>query len=540
MRYHRIFHILVLSIILSMVAAFPAVSVHAAGEDIDLLPEEGEIGDRIDIEGDRFEAEAYFRIYFSSDKAGDGDNIDTEVTAYDITGIKQANADGKLSTTFTVPDKLTDGEHEEYVHGGDYYFYVTYHRSTTILDSAKFTVIGGEIEINPEEGQVGTEVGISGKRFGISQRIAIEYDNDSIAIASGDKKTDEDGKFTCTIIIPESTADAHTITAIDVSGNEPGVEFSVKPKITIDPTSGVTGGVIKVSGTGFNHRDSMTITFDSHRISTRPLSLDTNAQGSFRGSFVIPYYAIGGISTITASDGSLNSAEAELAILADINIEPATSQTSPGYIGMELTIYGTGFVTEAPITITYDKSTVATVTADANGHFSTTFTMPPSIAEDHTVTATDNTNTLASTVIMESKAPPIPVPLLPELAATAKAETYFDWGDVSDSSGITYTLQIGTDAGFTTIVLEQTGLAQSEYTIETEEKLEPTGTNTPYYWRVRAIDGAANEGEWTIPMLFYVDYPQEVTRGWILYIWIGLGTLLVAILGFWIFKRIKG
>jgi len=41
-------------------------------------------------------------------------------------------------------------------------------------------------------------------------------------------------------------------------------------------------------------------------------------------------------------------------------------------------------------------------------------------------------------------------------------------------------------------------------------------------------------------MLFYVDYSQKVTPGWILYIWIGLGALLVAILGFWIFKRIKG
>ena len=540
MRYHRIFHILVLSIILSLAAAFPAIPVHAASENINLSPEEGEIGDRIDIEGDRLEAEAYYRIYFSSDKASDGDDIDTEVTAYEITGLKQTNADGKFSTTFTVPGKLTNGEHEEYVHGGNYYFYVTYHRSTTILDFAKFTVIGGEIEINPEEGQVGTEVGISGKRFGISQQIAIEYDNDSIDIASGDKETDEDGKFTCTIIIPESTADAHTITAIDESGNEPEVEFSVKPKITIDPTSGMTGEVIKVSGTGFNDRNYMTITFDGYRISTRPLSLDTNAKGSFRGSFVIPYSAIGGVSTITASDSPLNSAEAELAILAGISIEPATNQTSPGYVGMELTIYGTGFATEAPITITYDKSSVATVTADANGHFSTTFTMPPSIAGNHTVTVTDDTNILVSTVTMESKAPPIPVPLLPELAATAKAETYFDWADVSDSSGITYTLQIGTDAGFTTIVLEQTGLTQSEHTIKAEKKLEPIGTNTLYYWRVRAIDGAANEGEWTIPMLFYVDYSQEVTRGWILYIWIGLGALLAAILGFWIFKRIKG
>ena len=538
MKYRRIFPILLLSIILSLVTAFPTTPAYA-GENIHLSPEEGEIGDKIDIEGHGFDADTTLRIYFSSDEADDGDDIDTEVTAYESTGIKWTNADGELTTTFTVPSGLTDGEHSEDVHGGNYYVYVTYHHSTTILDVARFAVIGGEIEINPEVGQVGTEVEISGKRFGIGQEITIEYDSDGIDIASGDKETNDEGTFICTIIIPENTFGDHTITVTDESGNEPTAEFSVKPKITIDPTSGATGEIIKVNGFGFNGRDPITLTFDGYRISTTSLSLDTNGKGSFTDSFMVPHYAISGISKIRASDSSRNSAEDELTILAGINIDPATSQTSPGHAGLELTIYGTGFIAETPITITYDKPTVATVTADAKGNFSTMFTIPPSVAGNHTVTVTDGTNTLTSNVTMESEAPLIPVPLLPEVATTAGAEIYFDWGDVSDPSGITYTLQIGTDADFTTIVLEQTGLAQSEYTIKTEEKLEPTGTNAPYHWRVRAIDGASNEGEWTIPMLFYVDYSQGVTPAWTLYIWIGLGVLLLGILGFWVFRRIK-
>jgi len=255
----------------------------------------------------------------------------------------------------------------------------------------------------------------------------------------------------------------------------------------------------------------------------------------------VPPYAVCGTSKIRVSDDDYNWAEAELDILAGISIDPATSQTSPGYVGMELTIYGTGFIAEAPITITYDKSTVATVPVGSEGNFSTTFTIPPSVAGSHTVTATDGANTLTSTVIMESGAPPIPVPLLPEVTTIVEAEIYFDWEDVSDPSGITYTLQIGTNSDFTTIVLEQTGLTQSEHTIEIEEKLEPTGTDGPYYWRIKAIDGAFNESKWTIPMLFHVGRsPQEVTPSWTLYIWIGLGVLLLGILGFWAFKRIKG
>ena len=539
MKYCRILHILVLSTLIPLLAILLTVPAHAAGEDIDLSPEEGKIGDRIDIEGHGFEADTTYRLYFSSDKADDGDDIDTEVTAYKSTGIRRINAEGEFATTFTVPTELTDGEDSEDVHGGDYYFYVTYHGSTSIVAVAEFTVIGGGIEIRPEMGQVGTEVEISGKRFGINQKITIEYDSDGIDIASGDKETDDEGEFTCTIIIPESTVDTHVITVTDESGNEPEAEFNVKPKITIDPTSGAVGEVIKVSGTGFEDREQITITVDGSRVTTIPLFVQTNGKGSFAGSFLVPYYAVSDTSKIRASDSSFNSVEAELTILTGISLSPATSQTSPGHVGMELTLYGTGFIASSQITITYDDITVKTTSTDSQGTFSATFFAPPSVAGNHTVTATDGTNTITSIFTMESDAPPIPVPLLPEVAATVEVETHFDWGDVADLSGITYTLQIGTDDDFTTIVLEREGLTQSEYTLKIEERLKSTGMDAPYYWRVRAVDNASNEGKWTIPVLFYADRSQEVAPSWTLYLWIGLGALLLGILGFWVLRRIK-
>jgi hypothetical protein len=208
---------------------------------------------------------------------------------------------------------------------------------------------------------------------------------------------------------------------------------------------------------------------------------------------------------------------------------------------MELAIYGTGFTAETPVTINYDESlTVATANTGTQGNFHTTFLIPPSGAGSHTVTVSDGINTSTTTFIMEAEAPPVPVPLLPEVAATVEAETYFDWEDVTDPSGITYTLQIGTDANFTTIVLEKTGLDQSEYNLGEEEGLELTGTNYPYYWRVRAIDNASNEGKWTIPLLFYVGLPPKMTPGWTLYFWIGLGALSVAVFGFWMLRRTRG
>ena len=275
------------------------------------------------------------------------------------------------------------------MHGGDYYVYATYYFGKKRIEAiAKFVVIDGEIELDPKEGAVGTEVRISGEGLRQGQKITI---------------------------------------------------------------------------------------------------------------------AMSGISKIEASDGSFNTAEAQLtifilAIPADISLRPTTSQTSPGYVGMELTINGTRFIANTMITITYSNNediTVATATTDADGDFSATFTVPPSVAGSHTVTSTDGISTATVIFIMESEAPPMPVPLLPKVASTAEAEAYFDWTDIEDPSGVTYTLQVALDADFTTIVLQREGLLDSEYTITEEEKLESTEKEPPYYWRVKAVDGASNESDWT-------------------------------------------
>ena len=73
--------------------------------------------------------------------------------------------ESKIDYTFRMPDRLDRGDDApEYVHGVNYYVYVTYFDGT-IVAVTKFTVIGDEIEINPEEGQVGTEVEISGLKI---------------------------------------------------------------------------------------------------------------------------------------------------------------------------------------------------------------------------------------------------------------------------------------------------------------------------------------------------------------------------------------
>ncbi len=246
MKCHKISAVLVLGIILPLLlVVFQVVPAHAAGEvKLTLYPDEGKLDDEVNIFGWGFGEGELVYIYFSSDKAAEGDDIDDEVTHYKLlqrnvrTSGETSLSPGEFDTFFKVPQELDDGEDKEDVHDGDYYVYTTYRTSKDIVAVASFAVIDGEIEIDPEEAIVGAEVKIGGEGLRPEQEITVEYDGYEVDIISGDTRTESDGQFICTIIVPEGPAGSHTITVIDESGNRPEAEFSVKPQITLTFMSG--------------------------------------------------------------------------------------------------------------------------------------------------------------------------------------------------------------------------------------------------------------------------------------------------------------
>ncbi|MFC1991959.1 hypothetical protein ACFLVC_04485 [Chloroflexota bacterium] len=480
---------------------------------ITLDPNEGKIGEFIKISGNNFNVNKEVRIYFSSDRANIGDYIDHVVTAYEYVKVFiWTDSHFPDAYNFSIPSELTNGTNKEDVHGGDYYFYATYWLEGKRIEAvAEFTVINGEIELEPEKGPVGTEVKISCDGLRGDQKITVRYDGN---VVSGDGETDSDGQFSGTIIIPESIAGNHTITVIDESGNKPAAVFGVEPQITVVPIFGTAGELVKISGTGFANRDYITITLNGTEVLTQTALIDTGPNGSFSGSFTIPFdpSRVGvSRSKVAAIDSSFNTAEAQLTVLATplvIRLQPTTNLTSPGYVGMDLTVDGIGFSANATVTVTYGNDEtipVATATTGANGNFSAAFTVPPSAAGSHTVTTTDDTNRITGIFFMESEAPPIPMPLLSQSITTAETKVYFHWEDVKDLSGVTHTLQVASDADFTSVVLEKKGLNNSGYTVAGEERLVLIGKEAPYYCRVKAIDGAFNESEWTPLMLLYIE-----------------------------------
>ncbi|HCP60694.1 MAG TPA: hypothetical protein DIT43_03975 [Dehalococcoidia bacterium] len=122
--------------------------------------------------------------------------------------------------------------------------------------------------------------------------------------------------------------------------------------------------------------------------------------------------------------------------------------------------------------------------------------------------------------------------------AKAKSAAHFDWEEVTDPSGVTYRLQIASAEDFSVdaIVLDKGGITASEYTLTREEKLESSKKDAPYYWRVKAVDGASNESGWTTAGTFDVGFAFELT-GWFLYLLYGLGGLLLLFIGFLLGRR---
>jgi len=468
-----------------------------------------------------------------------GDDIDYYVDVYAI--VKQyvyTDDSGSFTKFFYVPDVLDDSRDSADVRGGTYYIYITNEGQEEIKAYAEFTVIGIN-EMVPEEGPVGTTVEISGVGFDGNDDLLVEYDGDVVDIASGDRRVKGSGIFTSRIDIPESTAGAHTITVSDEGGHSGQIQFTVESQITLNPAPASAGDEVTISGTGFGEDADIFVYFDGDVVYITG-DYDTNNYGGFDARFIVPEVDPGTY-LVEVGDDYGNDADIELEVGPGLTVSPVTTVASPGNVGDTVTLTGDGFTPDATVEITYetDPVTLATVEADENGDFEVEITIPPSPAGEHTISATDGTSTTEVTFIMESTPPPAPSPLLPAVDTKAKSEAEFDWGDVTDDSlPMIYELQVATNSQFTvdSILVNKIALTTSEYTLTDEEKLESTGEEAPYYWRVRAKDAASNASDWSSGSVFTVGLGFSMPS-WLIYLLIAIGAIGVFILGYWLGRR---
>jgi len=502
---HSLLTAIAVSALLS-VAAFTITAKPAfAQPEITLSPASGSIGTEVTVSGTDFNSFKNTGLVIMFD----GVEIESSPLTVPVSG--------DFTTNFAVPDDAEEGT-----------AYVTV---KTILGGEirkSFLVIGPEIEINTDEGPVGTEVEIEGDGFYAGGEVDIYYHSRDSKVNMATEPTSKEGSFSYTLTIPESAAGVHRITVEDELGNSAEADFEVLPSIVLSAYSGAVENNLTVSGSGFAGLSEVEVIFGGFDAATDT----TSKYGSFKVTFKVPVLESGSYA-VEAEDEDGNWTKAAFNLSAGISLNQ-----SHGEVGTPLIVRGVGFNAAVLITVTYDNTEVATTVSDESGSFSAAFNVPASSGGNHTITVTDGIHTAQAIFTMESEAPPVPELIFPEDGDKAEALTRFEWEESPDPSGVTYTLQVAESEGFTpaSIVLEKDGLEEPGYSLTEEEELSPSTKEAPHYWRVKATDSAGNSSEWSEPASFYVS-SSFVISPTVRNVLIGIGVGAAVFFGFWLGGR---
>jgi hypothetical protein len=257
-----------------------------------------------------------------------------------------------------------------------------------------------------------------------------------------------------------------------------------------------------MTGDGFyaGERD-IKILFAGQEVPLDPLDVRADDNGHWSAAFRIPEMPKGTYN-VTAQGEYTN--KQDIGVLS-FEIEPGlVLSPAEGYVGMELTVAGHGFAINKQVTIKYDGSEKATTTTNDQGSFSgIIFAVPEGTHGPHQVTAEGAAGNATVTFTMES-IPPADTPQLispldgSRVGFIGKVRPTFEWSNVTDPSGVYYSLQIAKSAnvtatGFANFTVSVPRIGGTNYTLNATEAL-PYGT---YYWIVQAIDRAGNAGNWT-------------------------------------------
>jgi len=476
--------LLVVIVVCLVAIALPEAPVQANGADILLSPNSGVPGEELTVYGYNFTPDEWVDIYYYL-------NGHSTWVAEDET-----DSDGDFRVTFTVPESYT-GPHEVFAEDED-----------DISAYEDFTVKPG-LTVSPEEGPVGTTVTVEGHGFAEDEEnIELRYYlNGDYETIDDDITADDDGWWDLSFQIPPSAQGHHEL---DAGGDDSSfakvedADFEVTPGISIDESSGSVGDNITMTGSGFatDERD-IKISFDGEEVVTEIRADDA---GYWEEDFEVPEMPKGEYSV---------TAEGERTKKEDINelsfeIEPGlVLSPDEGHVGMNLTVAGRGFAADEDVDIMYDGIQVETAETNDKGSFDVSFPVPESKYGARQVKAEDAAENEATVIFtMESDPPDTPELIsLPDegrVGFIAMVRPTFEWSEVSDDSGVYYSLQIATSTNVTATgefvdpVVSKEGLVGTNYTLEETEAL-PYGT---YYWIVQAVDGAENESGWTTARSF--------------------------------------
>jgi hypothetical protein len=196
-----------------------------------------------------------------------------------------AGSDGSFNTPLTLPS-VPYNSHFKLVATG---------RTSRFSTSTSLTASPG-IVLTPSSGSAGTVVSLNGGSFGSDELVNVLYLNNPVATA----RTNIDGAFTASFTLADSNEIGYQPDAIQVIGKTTGVSavasFLSQPSISISPTSGKAGTVIRVKGKHFTASDTLNIYWVNESMGTSAnQTFIGNVRVSSNGTFTITITAPAGV-----------------------------------------------------------------------------------------------------------------------------------------------------------------------------------------------------------------------------------------------------
>jgi hypothetical protein len=283
------------------------------------------------------------------------------VTAYwdslagQVLGSTSALSTGAYEMEVTIPPAV-NGDHFIVVNDGE-----------TESAGAVFTVTG-QLMVDPEEALPGDTLAVTGHGLAANSDVTLTFDSTtlgtpvSITLTAPAITTNGTGSFSASIVVPTSIApadfDTYTLTAEDEDLNTASATVVIDYNIVLTPDLGPTGITVTISG-----RIEANVVYDITFNAAPIASGTTSATGAYSATYTIPGVLSTGFYPVTIVWETVNSRSATFEVTPSPTIALGAAD---GVAGDVVTITGSGFSSNANITLYFGTTVVNSTAMDDN------------------------------------------------------------------------------------------------------------------------------------------------------------------------------
>jgi hypothetical protein len=372
-------------------------------------------------------------------------------------------------------------------------------------------------KLHPLKGVAGTEVSVNGNGLEAGVIVSVYLDDRPLATNPASVKAAANGTVGFTFTIPPCAPGEHEL-KIRMGTLSELRTFVTAAEVAVDKDITGVGKIITISLRGFAPDSPLVLSLNG----IHTVGLTTGGSGAMEIVYTVPHVPDGVYNLKIEAAGTVITKE--ITVLAEAAVSPAA-----GAVGAVVEVGGFGFLPGKTLYLYWDGAAMPGMTsvpvANDDGAFSAVFKVPVAAPGEYTVTVSDGVVVKEMTFTVEKTVPPAPVLVTPADKTKISSTPYFEWQVVSyPNMSVVYELQIIRKVEISEVVFEKIGLEGLGYGLDKSEKLAKAGPDNPYYWRVRAVDEAGNEGAWSEVNEFYHGFIWPVWLTWVL---VGAGVLIL-------------